>query len=70
MRIINTITKTNPLLVHAQGNTLKLYKDDVLKQTLTALTNSLKFQLIGHGHPTSTYGFRGTMDYFKIKNKQ
>ncbi len=37
--------------------------------TLTALTNSFKFQLIGHGHPTSTYGFRGTMDYFKIKNK-
>jgi len=49
------------------GTTVELFVNTVSQGT-KSITGNFVLGMIGDKHPTASYAFKGTMDYFKIKN--
>jgi hypothetical protein len=62
-----TYTNFNTYKFVYNGTTVELFVNTVSQGT-KSITGNFVLGMIGDKHPTASYAFKGTMDYFKIKN--
>jgi hypothetical protein len=62
-----TWTDFNVLKFVYNGSTVQLFVNGTA-QLAKSISGNFGLQCIGAGHPTQSYSFKGTMDYFYIKN--
>lgn len=70
LSIDSELEHTYKVVYDKTASTLALYVDGVLEETKTstALTNGLAINIIGAGHTNDTYGYKGKIKDFEIKN--